>query len=126
MGTPLQRWLADTAVPVNGQQNDDEARGGNHGVADDDIPVCEVVGGLETVLSLPNHHYFYEVTNGKDKVKQVRNGKGSKKEKSWSFKLPSSHDSQVSGGTNDAKKQKYWTDEPVGNTSEAVILTFCS
>ena len=80
MGATWKCGLTDTAVPINGQKNDDEPRGCDEGVAKNDIPESEVVHALVTIMAFSHHHDFYEVSNGEHQVQQVRQGQGPEEE----------------------------------------------
>ena len=123
MGATGKCWLTDTAVPIDGQKNDDEPGGGNEGVAKSDIPESEIVHALVTIMAFSHHHDFYEVSNREHQVKQVGQGQSPQEEECWSLKPGSSHDGQVGSRARDAEDQEDWADKPVGDTSVAITQT---
>ena len=88
--------MTDAVVPVYGQEEDDEPRGGDEGVADNNIPESEIIDIGVTLMTFLQHHYFCEVPNSKEQVKHVRHGESSEEEECWATEAWACHDGNIS------------------------------
>ena len=88
--------MLDISTPVNSEEEDDEARGSDEGIAKVDIPMCEIILGWIIILVIINECDLCQVPGHQHQVHHVRAGESPQVVEGGGVELLARQDDKIS------------------------------